>query len=61
MRTAIEVGSWNVKESPTCSIFCIRNITYRTSDGRFCVIDFEFATLLDDEGKAEEDDAREES
>jgi tRNA A-37 threonylcarbamoyl transferase component Bud32 len=25
----------------------LRNITYRTSDGRFCVIDFEFATLLD--------------
>jgi tRNA A-37 threonylcarbamoyl transferase component Bud32 len=25
----------------------VRNITYRTSDGRFCVIDFEFATLLD--------------
>jgi tRNA A-37 threonylcarbamoyl transferase component Bud32 len=24
----------------------IRNITYRTSDGRFCLIDFEFATLL---------------
>lgn len=25
----------------------MRNITYRTSDGRFCIIDFEFATLLD--------------
>jgi tRNA A-37 threonylcarbamoyl transferase component Bud32 len=25
----------------------IRNITYRASDGRFCIIDFEFATLLD--------------
>ena len=24
----------------------MRNITYRTSDGRFCVIDFEFATIL---------------
>lgn len=24
-----------------------RNITYRRSDGRFCVIDFEFATILD--------------
>lgn len=23
-----------------------RNVTYRLSDGRFCVIDFEFATLL---------------
>ncbi len=28
----------------------LRNITYRTSDGRFCVIDFEFATLFDDSG-----------
>lgn len=27
----------------------LRNITYRPSDGRFCVIDFEFATLLDGE------------
>jgi hypothetical protein len=25
----------------------IRNITYRRTDGRFCVIDFEFATILD--------------
>jgi tRNA A-37 threonylcarbamoyl transferase component Bud32 len=25
----------------------LRNITYRRSDGRFCVIDFEFSTLLD--------------
>ncbi|HZZ18005.1 MAG TPA: serine/threonine protein phosphatase [Opitutaceae bacterium] len=25
----------------------LRNITYRASDGRFCIIDFEFATLLD--------------
>ena len=24
----------------------LRNITYRASDGRFCLIDFEFATLL---------------
>ena len=28
----------------------LRNITYRTSDGRFCIIDFEFATLLDGKG-----------
>jgi tRNA A-37 threonylcarbamoyl transferase component Bud32 len=28
----------------------MRNITYRTSDGRFCVIDFEFATILDGKG-----------
>jgi tRNA A-37 threonylcarbamoyl transferase component Bud32 len=26
----------------------LRNITYRNSDGRFCIIDFEFATILDD-------------
>ncbi|MCA9031646.1 MAG: protein phosphatase 2C domain-containing protein [Planctomycetaceae bacterium] len=26
----------------------LRNITYRQSDGRFCVIDFEFATILDE-------------
>ena len=26
----------------------IRNITYRQSDGRFCVVDFEFATILAD-------------
>lgn len=26
----------------------IRNVTYRFSDGRFCLIDFEFATILPD-------------
>ncbi len=26
----------------------MRNVTYRQSDGRFCLIDFEFATVLDD-------------
>ena len=32
----------------------LRNITYRVADGRFCVIDFEFATLLAERGgKAE--------
>lgn len=30
----------------------LRNVTYRTSDGRFCLIDFEFATLLDENGEA---------
>ncbi len=25
-----------------------RNVTYRVSDGRFCLIDFELATLLDE-------------
>lgn len=30
----------------------LRNITYRVSDGRFCVIDFEFATILNgDDGQ----------
>ncbi|CAN5445656.1 hypothetical protein BH09VER1_BH09VER1_54420 [soil metagenome] len=29
----------------------MRNITYRQSDGRFCVIDFEFATILSEEKK----------
>lgn len=28
----------------------LRNVTYRMSDGRFCIIDFEFATLLDGKG-----------
>ena len=26
----------------------MRNVTYRSSDGRFCLIDFEFATILPD-------------
>lgn len=26
----------------------VRNVTYRQSDGRFCIIDFELATLLSD-------------
>lgn len=26
----------------------LRNVTYRMQDGRFCLIDFEFATLLND-------------
>jgi len=30
----------------------MRNITYRQSDGRFCVIDFEFATILSDPEKS---------
>ena len=25
----------------------VRNVTYRASDGRFCLIDFEFATILE--------------
>jgi tRNA A-37 threonylcarbamoyl transferase component Bud32 len=27
----------------------VRNVTYRQTDGRFCLIDFEFATILADE------------
>lgn len=27
----------------------LRNITYNARDGRFCVIDFEFATILDEQ------------
>ena len=30
-----------------------RNITYRRSDGRFCVIDFEFATILEEQDSSE--------
>jgi PPM family protein phosphatase len=29
----------------------VRNVTYRQSDGRFCVIDFELATILPGSGK----------
>jgi hypothetical protein len=29
-----------------------RNVTYRQSDGRFCLIDFEFATILAEETRA---------
>jgi hypothetical protein len=30
----------------------MRNVTYRQSDGRFCIIDFEFATILAEEPPA---------
>lgn len=30
----------------------MRNVTYRASDGRFCLIDFEFATILPDADKS---------
>jgi tRNA A-37 threonylcarbamoyl transferase component Bud32 len=33
----------------------IRNVTYRPSDGRFCIIDFEFAALNDDPPSAPPD------
>ena len=35
----------------------LRNITYRASDGRFCIIDFEFATILDPNYKPDSDNA----
>ena len=31
-----------------------RNITYNAREGRFCVIDFEFATLLDEQPPSQE-------
>ena len=31
----------------------MRNVTYRVTDGRFCIIDFEFATLLEEKAAAE--------
>lgn len=31
----------------------MRNVTYRQQDGRFCLIDFEFATILPKAGEAE--------
>lgn len=30
----------------------MRNVTYRQSDGRFCIIDFEFSAILEGDGKA---------
>lgn len=35
----------------------LRNITYRAQDGRFCIIDFEFATILDEEQQAASDES----
>ena len=28
-----------------------RNVTYRMQDGRFCLIDFEFASIVDENGE----------
>jgi tRNA A-37 threonylcarbamoyl transferase component Bud32 len=33
----------------------MRNVTYRQSDGRFCLIDFEFATILESDTKPAHD------
>ena len=39
-----ELGQYGVRhDDPE-----LRNVTYRQQDGRFCLIDFEFATVLDD-------------
>ena len=35
-----------------------RNVTYRQSDGRFCLIDFEFATILPGFEKSTDDSAK---
>lgn len=32
----------------------MRNVTYRQSDGRFCLIDFEFATILSEPEKKDD-------
>ena len=36
----------------------MRNVTYRRSDGRFCLIDFELATLLDESSKHQDPRSR---
>lgn len=36
----------------------VRNVTYRQSDGRFCLIDFEFATILPGFEKSTDDSAK---
>lgn len=38
----LELESYGVRHDDPA----LRNVTYRQSDGRFCVIDFEFATIL---------------
>ncbi len=35
----------------------MRNVTYRRSDGRFCLIDFEFATILPEAQKSDDGSA----
>lgn len=39
-----ELGRYGVRHDDAF----MRNVTYRATDGRFCLIDFEFATLLDE-------------
>ena len=40
----VELESYGVRHDDPY----LRNVTYRATDGRFCIIDFEFATILDD-------------
>jgi predicted Ser/Thr protein kinase len=47
MRVFAELEEYGVRHDDRF----LRNITYRTSDGRFCLIDFEFATILDESGE----------
>jgi serine/threonine protein phosphatase PrpC len=42
-----ELESYGVKHDDPF----MRNITYRATDGRFCIIDFEFATILPEGGE----------
>jgi len=42
-----ELKSYGVRHDDAES----RNLTYRRTDGRFCVIDFEFAEILNEEGE----------
>lgn len=43
-----ELGQYGVRHDDAD----LRNVTYRQQDGRFCLIDFEFATLLEEEKAA---------
>ncbi|MDB6025319.1 MAG: Mn2+-dependent serine/threonine protein kinase [Verrucomicrobiales bacterium] len=36
----------------------MRNVTYRQTDGRFCIIDFEFASILPEPGSSAPDSAK---
>ncbi|MEM0965465.1 MAG: serine/threonine protein phosphatase [Verrucomicrobiota bacterium] len=45
-QTFAELESYGVRHDDVAA----RNLTYRRTDGRFCVIDFEFATILDPDG-----------
>jgi len=39
----------------------MRNVTYRNTDGRFCLIDFEFATILGESSKDKAQSSKEAS